>query len=621
MKTDKRIAACVCLDRLEERVLFSNIPANVNITAMLGNQTGDVIARQILTPGATSPASSLSLFSVANLDTQLGLAVSTGSISDQSTIPPVPPVINWSISQVIANGSDGLPEAFGQATAAIDSSGNIFLAYLDEDRQHIDILMKATSATSFSQIGSLPGNVSHPQLAISATLPAGATTPTNYVWIAFQQGNEIALSQATDVAGAVSTFQAVHPLRGSLGGYLPSIAAGEGGTPEVAVVFQKSSGVSGSAIYETTNLNPSTFSFGAPSLVANSAVIDREKIPAQSSFGIDAGAQLAIGSVPASSQNRIYVGFVQESPAGSANTDIYIRYKDPSGVWSSPMRVNDDTGLNSQFDPALSVDPINGDVALSWYDARQDMGTGGQYDYDEKPNNDVLYYAAYLVPAPNGLAISPNQQISQGASNALDANSLDDLGESTSLVFYNQNLYSAWSDNSDFDGSNPNGKLQELNVYSAAMAISAFPAAPTVITLDQLQPTKAPSEKLLFSSGNNIGVTMVGHRITFQVAYTDQTADFSVAVIPTSPPNTPPPPPNASSPLSISGPSSASITGTPSPKHHTAVHRWVETYSFITYDSGTYSVQALGFADNGHGTFPAGVIAELVVLPAGHNPA
>ena len=271
--------------------------------------------------------------------------------------------------------------------------------------------------------------------------------------------------------------------------------------------------------------------------MTNSNVTDRRLIPSEPDYGIDAGAQIAIGANPNNSgQNRVYVTYVQEYPAAGSYTDIYIRYRDPGAGWSSPMRVNDDGGLNSPFDPAIAGDPSNGDVGLTWYDARQDMGTGGPYDSDEQANDDVLEYGTYIIPQSNGLQIYPNAQISQAASNAKDADSPVDLGESAGLVFDAGALYPLWSDNGNYQGTNPNGTRQQLNLYTADQPIGNFapvPGAPIVsplvsstgsilLSLNGLAAGSALTEKLVFPDQENIASGFTGNVLTFVVIFTNR---------------------------------------------------------------------------------------------------
>ena len=93
---------------------------------------------------------------------------------------------------------------------------------------------------------------------------------------------------------------------------------------------------------------------------------------------------------------RVYLVYTLEQRNESDNTDIYVRYSDDNGAtWSAGVRVNDDSTANSQFLPKISLDPTTGNIAVVWYDARNDRGTGGPGDTDGIPNDDAQFWGAF----------------------------------------------------------------------------------------------------------------------------------------------------------------------------------------------------------------------------------
>jgi hypothetical protein len=133
--------------------------------------------------------------------------------------------------------------------------------------------------------------------------------------------------------------------------------------------------------------------------------------------------------------------------------------------------LNDDTGTNSQGNPAIAVDQTSGDVAISWYDARNDLGDGGPGDTDGIPNDDTQIWATYSTDG--GVTFVPNFQVSEGTSNssAEVTRSSFNLGDYTKLAFDSGTFYPAWSDNSNSTGDNPDGALSKLDLYTAAVTI------------------------------------------------------------------------------------------------------------------------------------------------------
>src|SRR6267154_797871 len=160
--------------------------------------------------------------------------------------------------------------------------------------------------------------------------------------------------------------------------------------------------------------------------------------------------------------------YTLEQKNESDNTDIYVRYSDDDGAtWSAGVRVTDDNTKNSQFLPKISLDPTTGNLAVIWYDARNDLGTGGAGDTDGIPNTDAQVWGAFSTDG--GQTFTKNIQISGGTSNSHDAQNGIDYGDYSGLSFYGGIAHLAWSDNSNSTGNNPDGTLHQLDIYTAAV--------------------------------------------------------------------------------------------------------------------------------------------------------
>ena len=133
------------------------------------------------------------------------------------------------------------------------------------------------------------------------------------------------------------------------------------------------------------------------------------------------------------------------------------------------MKLNDDHTANSQFNPAIALDQVTGNVAVSWYDCRNDLGTGGRGDTDGVPNDDFQIWGTDSTNG--GVTIAPNFQISQGTSNATDTGSSFDTGDYTHAAFQSHTFWPVWSDNSNSTGDNPDGTLHQLDLYTAAVSV------------------------------------------------------------------------------------------------------------------------------------------------------
>ena len=150
--------------------------------------------------------------------------------------------------------------------------------------------------------------------------------------------------------------------------------------------------------------------------------------------------------------------------------DIEVQHSDDAGAtWSPAVRVNDDQTANSQFMPSIAVDQTTGNVALSWYDARNDLGAGGSGDTNGIPNDDVQIWGT--DSKDGGVTFAPNFRIRAGTSNASDAAYGFDYGDYTHAAFVAGSFWPVWSDNSNSTGNNPDGTLHQLDLYAAKVTI------------------------------------------------------------------------------------------------------------------------------------------------------
>jgi hypothetical protein len=110
-------------------------------------------------------------------------------------------------------------------------------------------------------------------------------------------------------------------------------------------------------------------------------------------------------------------------------------------------------------------------VGVAWYDARADLGQGGEGDTDGVPNDDVQIWATWSVDG--GASWVSNVRVSEGTSNVLDAATSFDYGDYTHAAFQSGVFYPAWSDNSNSTGDNPDGTLSKLDLYTAAVQVGS----------------------------------------------------------------------------------------------------------------------------------------------------
>ena len=147
-----------------------------------------------------------------------------------------------------------------------------------------------------------------------------------------------------------------------------------------------------------------------------------------------------------------------------------LQYSDDNGTtWSSAVKLNDDHTANSQYNPAIALDQTSGDVAVSWYDTRNDLGAGSSGDVDGVPNDDFQIWATDSTNG--GASFASNFRVSRGTSSAAVLGNFFDTGDYTHAAFQSGSFWPAWSDNSNSVGGNPDGTLHQFDLYTAKVAI------------------------------------------------------------------------------------------------------------------------------------------------------
>lgn len=478
------------IERLENRVQFDVTISSidpVNVSRMPGDQAEPAIAIDPLNPAV--------MFAASNNDgSSLVGAFSTDGGHDWTT-------------RTFATGADGLPKACCDPSVAFDSFGNLFLGYLGEDSNHAELLLSTDGGASFQHVASLGKNADQP------TVAAGQR---GSVWVAFQQSgsatrdddrqaapgsfarsqvNRNAASKvATISAGAVAygapvtglgqvgKFRKPLALAGTAGQNVGDIVVGLGG--QVMVAYQTHVTAGSSSIVIRRDPKGLGGKFLKPQLIGQTNVSDFFPIPAQARRTIDASVGLAYDRSSGPYSGRLYMVYTDAAVAGSADTDIFLRFSDDDGqTWSAPIRVNDDSTSNSQFFPRIAVDPASGAVGISWYDCRNDTGIPPA-GADNVANNDVQVYAAVGTPTSNGVAFRPNFAVTSSFSNTSIHADANDFGDYSGLAFVAGELTPAWADNSNSTGDNPDGVDGGLDLYMANVA-AQVPAPPPRTILAQ----------------------------------------------------------------------------------------------------------------------------------------
>ncbi len=447
---------------LEDRRLMSatlSVGANVNTTAIAGNQVEGQIA--------INPTNPNNLVIVNNTDynngTQLIISRSiNGGASWTRTF------IGATQDHLIANTTRV------DARAAFDGFGNLYVAYMcaaSTSEVRVMVARSADGGASFPSVtAAVSGTAYDPDAPALAAGIDASKRGGQAIWLSFTDYNSgrVKMVHATAAGlGQWSNFGGMTTVSDRFGTY-SSIAVGPAG--QVAVAYEDNDSSQGpSNLYVDVDVDggKNASKFGIDRLASSTNVGGWDYIPAQPNRSIDAEPKIAFDNSNSATRGRLYLLYTDEPVNESNNTDIFLRYSaNNGGTWSARTRVNDDATAASQFLPALAVDPVTGNLAAGWYDAR---ASGN--------NTTVQYYVA--VSSDHGLTFSPNARVSAGTSSQYSASYPSpyigdlDLGDSTSMVFYNGKLIPVWADNSNSTLNNPDGTAK-FDEYIAVINIATI---------------------------------------------------------------------------------------------------------------------------------------------------
>jgi hypothetical protein len=443
--------------------LAAATPANVDVSGRHLNESEVAIA-----VNPTDPNNIVTVTNVGHAEAGLTTGMFEGVSFDGGQ--------TWTRKLIGLGGSDVLGDACCDPSLSFDQYGNLFMTYLYQVEDSVPIALSTDGGLSFRVIA----NVS------SANLPAKKAKgdsrglfrfvdqPTviaasNEVWVVFNAGGPmVATGAAVTGLGQVGTFIPVELVPGTNNCTYGDVAIGPAGQVMQACSLTES-GQGGGKIYVSVDpdgVGPAEFARSV--FVTHTHVGGFDFTPPQPDRSVDAEVGLAWDRSGGPHAGRVNMVYTAEHPNESDDTDVYVRHSDDNGAtWSGPVRVNNDATANSQILPKISLDPTTSDIAVVWYDSRNDLGTGAPGDTDGVPNDDAQFWEAFSTNG--GTGFGPNIQISAGTSNSHDSGNGIDYGDYTGLSFYAGVAHPAWSDNSNSTGTNPDGPLHQLDIYTAAV--------------------------------------------------------------------------------------------------------------------------------------------------------
>jgi hypothetical protein len=435
------------------------IPTNVDVSRRMGNESEETVA--------INPTNPKNIVIVTNVDHPAAGLFEGVSFDGGAT---------W--TRKLIGDNDNLGDACCDPSLSFDNYGNLFMTYLFNVEIEVPIALSTDGGLHFKVIAKIakPPKQSLPPGGERRGLFRFVDQPTitaaeGEVWVVFNGGGPILATGAPVTGlGKFGSFITPEVVPGTNNCTYGDVAIGpKGQVMQVCALTE--SGQGGGKLF--VNVDPDGLGpagFGSRVFVAETHVGGFDFIPAQPDRSVDSEPGLAWDRTGSPHAGRVYLVYTLEQPNESNNMDIYVRYSDDDGAtWSKGVRVNDDKTKNSQFLPKISLDPTSGNLAVVWYDCRNDLGTGGPGDTDRVPNDDAQFWGAFSTDG--GLTFTPNIQISAGTSNSHDSGNHIDYGDYTGLSFYGGIAHPAWSDNSNSTGNNPDGTLHELDIYTTAIRL------------------------------------------------------------------------------------------------------------------------------------------------------
>jgi hypothetical protein len=446
----------------------TGVPTNVDVSRRAFNESEEAIA-----VNPTNPDNIVIVTNVGHQEAGLSAGMFEGVSFDGGT--------TWKRSLIGLGVDDPLGGTCCDPSLSFDRYGNLFFTYLSlvagQVPNELPIALSTDGGLTFEVIASISqANLAGTKagrddrglfrFVDQPTITAGA----GEVWIVVNGGGPIvATGAAVSGLGQVGSFIPVEVVPGTNNCTYGDVAIGPDGQVMQACNLGES-GQGGGKIF--VNVDPDGLGpagFGDRMFVTKTHVGGFDFLPAQPDRSVDAEVGLAWDRTDGEHAGRINMVYTREHLNESDDTNIYVRHSDDQGTtWSEPVRVNDDETANSQFLPKIALDPTTGDVAVIWYDSRNDLGTGGPGDTDGLPNTDAQLWGAFCTD--RGTSFGANIRISEGTSNSQDSGNGIDYGDYSGLSFYGGIAHPAWSDNSNSTGDNPDGALHQLDIFTAAVA-------------------------------------------------------------------------------------------------------------------------------------------------------
>jgi hypothetical protein len=409
-----------------------------NVSKMLNYQNECAIAK--------NPTNKLQLFAACNNSTGGLFAARSTDGGLTWTYPDA--------DKTIADGDAGQgPLACCDPTLAWDTFGNLFITYLG-NANTVETILSTDGGLTFTNLITFgPASVDQPTVAVGA----------GQIWIVWNQSNQM-VARGAPVTGLgtanIGAFIATLTIPNTTGCSFGDLAISPGGA--VVQACETPTGGQGPATIRVNTkadgLGPNPFNAGVAATTTNVGGFDF--IPAQNTRSVDAEAGLTFdrnggnGRPTSPHFGRLYLVYTEETVNENNDTDIMVRFSDDNGAtWSNPpIRVNDDATTRSQFLPRIASNPVSGNIAVCWHDAR-----------NSATNTAMQEFCTIATPTGASPAFLPNALISDGSSTGTGssppvAGQADiQFGDYSGLAYFQGLAHPIWADVSNSTGDNPDG--------------------------------------------------------------------------------------------------------------------------------------------------------------------
>jgi hypothetical protein len=305
-----------------------------------------------------------------------------------------------------------------------------------------------------------------------------ATSPfKDNIYVIWHPGNPAEVARRTGPAGSWQTpvkVSGTETTGTAIGGDIKTNANGD------VFGFYPDTGSRGIYVVKSTN---GGVSFSTPVKIATTGASFQIAIPS------DASRQLLVytagGAYSNGTKNNVYVvwndlsldsgctsgGGPGTSATSTCKTRVFFSRSTNGGTtWSTPVKLNNQAGLNDQFFPWLVVDPTNGKVSVTYYDTVGDSTRKAVNVYYQSSTDDGVTWSA-----PFKVTTATTNETTTGADSG------NQFGDYSNLDGYNGTFFPSWTDRrSGASEEIWTAAIADSTTATPDFALSASPAALTV---------------------------------------------------------------------------------------------------------------------------------------------